>query len=58
MPWEGQRVALRMDLFNAFNHVQYGFPTADLASANFGRIVGTAVQYSPRVVQLSVRYQY
>lgn len=26
MPWEGHSLVLRMDLFNAFNHVQFGFP--------------------------------
>lgn len=26
MPWEGHSLALRMDMFNAFNHVQFGFP--------------------------------
>src|SRR5215216_5338547 len=28
MPWEGHRLTLRADLFNAFNHVQYGIPSA------------------------------
>ncbi len=28
MPWEGHSLALRMDMFNAFNHVQFGFPNA------------------------------
>jgi hypothetical protein len=45
-------------LFNAFNHVQYAFPNTDLASATFGRIISTANQYSPRVLQFSMRYQY
>ncbi|HEV8593304.1 MAG TPA: TonB-dependent receptor [Pyrinomonadaceae bacterium] len=26
MPWEGHSLALRMDMFNALNHVQFGFP--------------------------------
>ena len=58
MPWEGQKVTLRADLFNAFNHVQYGFPTTDITNANFGRILGVATLYSPRTVQVSLRYQY
>jgi hypothetical protein len=58
MPWESHRLLLRADLFNAFNHVQYAFPVADLANVNFGRIISTANLYSPRVVQFSVRYQY
>ena len=48
MPWEGQRLTLRADLFNAFNHVQFGFPSADVTSANFGAITSLATLYAPR----------
>jgi hypothetical protein len=58
MPFEGHQVVLRADLFNAFNHVQYGFPVLDLANANFGRLNGTSVSYSPRNVQFSLRYVF
>jgi hypothetical protein len=58
MPWENHRLILRADFFNAFNHVQYGFPTTDITNANFGRILGTATAYSPRTIQFSLRYQY
>jgi len=58
LPWESHKLTLRADLFNAFNHVQYGFPVADLASANFGRITGTATQYAPRTIQISMRYGF
>ena len=58
MPFEGHRLTLRADFFNAFNHVQYGFPTTDITNANFGRILGTATGYSPRTIQFSLRYQY
>mgnify|MGYP003286762072 CR=1 FL=1 len=54
----GHRVLIRADLFNAFNHVQYGFPDNNIANANFGRILGTATSYSPRTIQFSLRYQY
>ncbi len=50
------RISVRADFFNAFNKVQYGFPNPDLASANFGRIIGEAFGYSPRTIQLSLRY--
>ena len=50
------RISLRADFFNAFNKVQYNFPNPDLASANFGRITGTAVTYAPRNIQISLRY--
>src|SRR5262249_6421608 len=55
---ENHRLLFRVDLFNAFNHVQYAFPIPDLASPTYGKINQTATQYSPRVIQFSVRYQY
>jgi len=58
MPWEGQRLTVRADLFNAFNHVQFGFPSADVTSANFGAITSLATLYAPRSVLVSLRYQY
>lgn len=59
MPWEGHKLMLRADLFNAFNHVQYGFPVSlDITNANFGRITGGATSYAPRSIQVSLRYQY
>ena len=58
MPWEGHKVTLRADLFNAFNHVQYGFPSALITNTNFGAITGTAALYVPRNIQVSLRYQY
>jgi hypothetical protein len=59
LPWENQRFMVRADFFNAFNHVQYGFPVSlDVTSVNFGRITGTATQYAPRNIQISLRYQY
>lgn len=59
MPWEGQKFTLRAEFYNAFNHVQYGFPTStDISSVNFGRITGTSVNYNPRTIQLALRYQF
>jgi hypothetical protein len=58
MPWEGHKLTLRGDLFNAFNHVQYAYPTTDITNVNFARILGTATLYAPRTVQVSLRYQY
>ncbi|MDQ4123424.1 MAG: TonB-dependent receptor [Acidobacteriota bacterium] len=52
------RIVFRADLFNAFNKVQYGFPNPDLASVNFGRILGEATTYNPRNVQFSLRYVF
>jgi plastocyanin len=58
MPWEGHRLTLRADMFNAFNHVQYGIPSALITNTNFGAITGLATQYAPRSIQVSLRYQY
>jgi outer membrane receptor protein involved in Fe transport len=58
MPWEGHKVTLRADMFNAFNHIQYGIPSAAITNTNFGAITGAAVQYLPRQVQVSLRYQF
>jgi len=59
MPWrESHSLIVRADLFNALNHVQFGFPSNNITSANFGAITGTATQYAPRNIQVSLRYQY
>ncbi len=59
MPFnENHRLNLRVDLFNAFNTVQLGFPNADITSLTFGQITGFNSTYIPRNIQLSARYQY
>ncbi len=54
----GHTVTVRFEAFNAFNKVQYGFPTADLSNANFGRILGGATSYAPRSLQLGAQYKF
>ena len=54
----GHSVTVRFEAFNAFNKVQYGFPTADLSNVNFGRILGGAASYAPRSLQLGVRCKF
>jgi outer membrane receptor protein involved in Fe transport len=58
MPFENHKLVLRADLFNLFNHVQYGFPSVDLTSATFGSLNTTSTAYSPRNVQFSLRYVF
>ncbi|HET6979590.1 MAG TPA: carboxypeptidase regulatory-like domain-containing protein [Pyrinomonadaceae bacterium] len=58
MPWEGHKLTVRADLFNAFNHVQYGFPSSVTTNTNFGAITSAATLYVPRNIQVSLRYQY
>ena len=58
LPFERHSLVVRADMFNAFNHVQYGFPSLDYSATNFGRLIGTANSYAPRNVQFSMRYVF
>ena len=58
MPWETHTMSVRIEAFNAFNWVQFGFPNTDINNVSFGRILGGATAYSPRVLQLVLRYRY
>jgi len=58
MPFEGHSLTVRADLFNAFNWVQFGYPNTTYTSSGFGTINGTSTQYSPRNVQVSLRYVF
>jgi outer membrane receptor protein involved in Fe transport len=58
LPWSGQTAGVRIEAYNLFNTVKFGFPTTDIASANFGKLLIGATSYSPRVVQLVLRYRY
>ena len=52
----GTALALRLEVYNVFNHVQWGFPNNDIASATFGQV--TAQANSPRTYQAAVRVIY
>jgi hypothetical protein len=56
--YRAQTLSLRVQVFNLFNYVQYGFPTTDIANANFGKLLTTNGLYIPRTVQVNVRYQF
>jgi hypothetical protein len=58
MPWEAHTMSVRVEAFNAFNQVRFGFPNTDINNVNFGRILGTATSYAPRTIQLVLRYRY
>jgi outer membrane receptor protein involved in Fe transport len=51
-------LTVRFEAFNAFNSVQYGFPTADISNVNFGRVLGGATQYAPRTLQFGLQYKF
>ncbi|MBM3736679.1 MAG: TonB-dependent receptor [Acidobacteria bacterium] len=52
---ERYRLQIRTDLFNAFNHTNYGNPDTNIESANFGRITSTA---GAREIQLNARFVF
>ena len=53
------RVLLRLEMYNAFNQVQFTYPARAIDTpATFGSITGTSTLYSPRVVQIAVRYLF
>ena len=54
----GHTVTVRIEAYNAFNSVEYGFPTADISNSTFGRLLTGAPQYSPRTLQLGLQYKF
>jgi hypothetical protein len=49
---ELRRLEFRAEMFNAFNHAQFGQPNANSADVNFGRVSSAS---APRLVQLSLK---
>jgi outer membrane receptor protein involved in Fe transport len=58
LPWHGQWLSFRLEGYNVFNKVQFGFPSNDIASSSFGRLISGATAYRPRTIQLAFRYTY
>ena len=56
MPWEGHRLQVRMDAFNAFNQNFFGLPNVNILSGGFGNI--TSSSSAPREVQFAIRYDF
>jgi Carboxypeptidase regulatory-like domain/TonB dependent receptor len=56
LPWEGIKLNLRADAFNAFNHNQFSAPSASLSSLTFGQI--TSSYSTPRNIQLALRLTF
>ena len=57
LPWR-HTFTVRGEAYNAFNSVQYGFPTADISNANFGRVLTGATSYAPRTLQMGLQYKF
>jgi hypothetical protein len=47
---------LRWEMFNAFNHTQFGPANLSLTSANFGKITSTLI--GPRRMQFGLRLRF
>jgi hypothetical protein len=55
MPWEGHRVQVRGEAFNAFNLVNFTGMQTSIVNANFGQFSSTQ---DPRVMQFALRYEF
>lgn len=53
---EGTALQVRIDMFNSWNHPQFGNPTANINSSAFGQISGT--QVAARIVQLGAHFTF
>jgi hypothetical protein len=57
LPWEGTGLDFRAEIFNLFNHAQFGLPGADFNSpSTFGKISYTV--NNPRLVQFGLKLNF
>jgi hypothetical protein len=57
MPFGERRLELRIETFNLFNWVNYGFPGSNVNNlASFGRITSTLGD--PREIQLAIKFYF
>jgi len=48
----------RTEFFNLFNHPQFGFPSQNLGSADFGTISSTVPSTNPRLIQFALKFVF
>jgi outer membrane receptor protein involved in Fe transport len=54
-----KRLTLRVEVYNLFDTVQYGFPNAAVTTpGTFGTLTGGHATYNPRTVQIAIRFTY
>jgi outer membrane receptor protein involved in Fe transport len=60
LPRQNQWLSVRIEAYNAFNQVKFGFPVNDInpTVSNFGRLISGATGYNARVLQFVLRYRY
>jgi hypothetical protein len=57
-PLGSKQVEARLEMFNVTNHNNYADPVTTLSAATFGKILGLAPGYEPRVLQFGVKYTF
>ena len=56
LPWEGQRIQIRAEAFNAFNHNAFALPGVNINGGTFGQITSSAT--APREMQFAIRWDF
>jgi hypothetical protein len=56
LPWEGKRIQIRGEMYNAFNHNSFALPASNIVSTAFGNI--TASSSTPREMQFAIRLEF
>jgi len=56
LPRENMQLQFRTEIFNLFNHAQFGQPGGDINSATFG-VINTTVG-NPRVIQFALKFLF
>ena len=51
-----RRAELRLEVFNVFNHFNWGDPVVNILSSTFGKI--TTQTGDPRILQFGVKYDF
>ena len=54
----GKALSVRVEIYNLFNTVQFGFPNTDSSSATFGALTALNTLYMPRTAQIAVRFRF
>jgi hypothetical protein len=56
LPWEGMGLNFRAEIFNLFNHAQFGLPVNDVSALGFGSVNSTV--NNPRLVQFGLKLTF
>jgi Carboxypeptidase regulatory-like domain len=56
LPRESMGLDFRVEIFNLFNHAQFGLPSPDINTSTFGLVSSTV--NNPRLVQLALKFTF